>query len=147
MNRTEQAVHYFEQGYLCSQSILATFAPQSGFDQETAFRIAAGFGAGMGRMGEVCGALTGAFMVIGLRFGHTSGEDMVNKDLTYQHVQMVADQFRNRHGTILCRELIGCDLNTPEGQEAFKVVQASGGCGKYVAMAARTAVELLDKDR
>ena len=144
MNRTEQAVHYFEQGYLCSQSILAAFAPQLGFDQETAFRIAAGFGAGMGRMGEVCGALTGAFMVIGLRFGHTSGEDMVNKDLTYQHVQMVADQFRNRHGTILCRELIGCTLRNPEElQSARERGVFINQCPGYIRSAGDILEELL----
>ena len=75
MNRVERAVSSFKEGFRCSQALLSTYGVQFGLNREVALRISEAFGGGMGRMGETCGAVTGAFMVIGLRYGKTRIED------------------------------------------------------------------------
>ena len=75
MNRVEGAVLCFEEGFSCSQALLSTYGPELGLDREIALKVATALGGGMGRMGETCGAVTGAFMVIGLKYGTTRGED------------------------------------------------------------------------
>jgi C_GCAxxG_C_C family probable redox protein len=117
MNYVDQAAGYFSNHLNCAQSVLATFAPELGLDRDTALRLASGFGSGMARLGQTCGAVTGAIMVLGLRYGYISGEDLVSKEKTYALVQELTARFRACHGSTLCRELLGCDLGTPEGQQ------------------------------
>jgi len=113
-----------------------------GVDIETALKIAAGFGAGMGRMGGTCGVLTGAFMVIGLKYGKTKAEDDQAKEKTYELVREFAKRFKSRNGTIVCNELLGCDLGTPEGMKLAKEKGAIGTlCPKFV----QDAVEILEE--
>ncbi|MBN2146140.1 MAG: C_GCAxxG_C_C family protein [Anaerolineales bacterium] len=102
---TKQALDFFNQGYSCSQSVLATFAPGLGLPIETAFKIAAPFGGGIARTGDLCGAVTGAIMVLGLKYGHTTPTEPNSKELTYQIVQEFLKQFKARHDTLLCSEL------------------------------------------
>jgi C_GCAxxG_C_C family probable redox protein len=120
MNKVECTVACFNEGFSCSQALLSTYGTEYGLDRETALRVAGGFGAGMGRMGEVCGAVTGAFMVIGLVHGKTRAEDEAAKERAYQLVREFADAFKSRNGSVLCRELLGCDLTTPEGRNVAK---------------------------
>ena len=89
-----------------------------GLDRETALRVAGAFGGGMGRRGETCGAVTGAFMVIGLKHGKTKADDDEAREKTYELVNEFVRRFRERNRTILCRELLGHDLSTEEGREA-----------------------------
>lgn len=122
--KTDLAKQYHEQGFGCAQSVLASFAQEYGLSEEAALRIATGFGSGMGRMCEVCGALTGAFMVIGLKHGKvvTDGSRYgTNTETTYRLVAELAKKFEVRNGSIYCRELIGHDLSDPAERE--KVVQ------------------------
>jgi C_GCAxxG_C_C family probable redox protein len=122
--RTELANQYHERGYGCSQAVLASFAQEYGLSEETALRIATGFGSGMGRLCEVCGALTGAFMVIGLKYGKfiTDGSRYgTDTETTYKLVADLAKKFKVQNGSIYCRDLIGHDLSNPE--ERAKVVQ------------------------
>ena len=122
--KTELAKQYHERGFGCAQSVLATFAQDYGLSEEAALRIATGFGSGMGRLCEVCGALTGAFMVIGLKHGKvvTDGTRYgTNTETTYRLVSELAKKFQAMNGSIYCRELIGHDLSKPE--ERAKVVQ------------------------
>jgi C_GCAxxG_C_C family probable redox protein len=122
--RTELANQYHDSGYGCSQAVLASFAQEYGLSEETALRIATGFGSGMGRLCEVCGALTGAFMVIGLKYGKfiTDGSRYgTDTETTYELVADLAQRFKVRNGSIYCRDLIGYDLSNPE--ERAKVVQ------------------------
>src|SRR5271157_2593387 len=119
-NATETAVACFKQGFSCSQAILSTFGEQFGLDQKTALKLAAGFGGGMGRMAGTCGAVTGAFMVLGLKYGAVSPDDRQAKELTYERVRMFAARFKERNGSLECRELLGCDISTPEGLQVFK---------------------------
>jgi C_GCAxxG_C_C family probable redox protein len=114
MGKANDALACFGQGFNCSQAVLSVFAEDFGLEREMALRVAGGFGGGM-RMGEVCGAVTGAFMVIGLKYGKMRPEDDEARKQTYRIVREFADKMKAKHGSILCRELIGCDLSTKDG--------------------------------
>lgn len=120
MNQSERAAACFKEGFNCSQAVFSTYAPQLGLERETALRIGGPFGGGMGRLGEVCGAVTGALMVLGLRYGCVDAQNTEGKEEAYRLVRELADQFKARHGAILCRELLGCDISTPEGRSLAK---------------------------
>ncbi len=120
MGRVEDAVETFKKTFSCSQAVFSAFSPGLGVDRETALRVAGAFGGGMARMGEVCGAVTGALMVIGLKYGKVKAEDEEAKEKTYRLTQEFARKFRAKHGALRCPDLIGCDLATPEGAAAFK---------------------------
>ncbi len=109
MNEKERAIELFCEGYNCSQSVFMTFAHRFGIDQETAKKISAGLGGGVGRMREVCGAVSGAAMVIGSVVSATDGKDSDGKQKNYELVQEFADRFIKRNGTVICRELLGLE--------------------------------------
>ena len=115
MNRVELAVACFEDGFSCSQAVFSTYATQLGLNREAALKIAGAFGGGMGHMGETCGVVTGAFMAIGLKHSRSIAEDRQSREKTYSLVREFVDKFRARNGSIICRELLGYDLSTPEG--------------------------------
>jgi C_GCAxxG_C_C family probable redox protein len=113
-------------------------------DRETALRVSAAFGGGMGRMGEVCGAVTGAFMVLGLKYGRTSLKDAKSHENTNRVVRDFVDKFRSINGSIVCRELLGCDLSTPDGVKTFVEKNLRDTlCAKYVRDAAEIVEQLL----
>lgn len=118
--RVEKAVESFSKGCLCSQAVFSTYAPLFGVDELQAMKIATGFGAGMARMQDVCGAVTGAFMVIGAKEGMTDVANKAPIGKTYHSVRALADRFRELHGTIMCKELLGIDLNTEDGQKELR---------------------------
>ena len=120
MNRVDKAVDLFMGGFNCSQAIFCAFGEQEGLDPRVAARIGTGLGAGMGRMQHTCGAVTGAFLALGLKHGAATGEDKDAKEQTYRLVREFAARFKARNGSIICRELLGCDISTPEGLEEFK---------------------------
>jgi len=120
MNGPKEALSLFNEAFSCSQAVFASYAPSMGVDRETALRAAGAFGGGMGRMGETCGAVTGAFMLIGLKYGQTKAGDGNAKDRTYQLVREFVERFKARNRSILCRELLGVHIGTPEGSRAFK---------------------------
>jgi C_GCAxxG_C_C family probable redox protein len=143
-NATEAAVSCFNQGFSCSQAILSSFGEQFGLDRDTALKLAAGFGGGMGRMAGTCGAVTGAFMVLGLKYGATSPDDRQAKELTYERVREFATRFKERNGSVECRELLGCDISTPEGHQIVKDKGLlSTLCPKFVRDAGEVLEEML----
>lgn len=122
-DKTDRARQYHERGFNCAQSVLAPFASEYGLSEETALRLSTGFGSGMGRLCEVCGALTGAFMVIGLKHGR--GESDGTKygprtENTYRLVTELSAHFKERNGSIYCRDLVGHDLSIPAERERAK---------------------------
>lgn len=135
MNRIEIAVSRFAEGFNCSQAVFSSYA--EGMDEE-ALKIASGFGGGMGRMAETCGAVTGAMMVLGLRFGGAT-PDREAKERVYARVREFADRFKARNGSLDCRDLLGCDISTPDGYEMAKNLFTTT-CPKYV----RDACEILE---
>jgi C_GCAxxG_C_C family probable redox protein len=122
-NRPQRAKENFEQGYNCCQSVFLAYAEDIGLTDETALKIASSFGGGMGKLREVCGALTGAFMVAGIKKGYVSPDADDEKQAHYRLIQELAESFRQKNGSILCRDLIGEEY-TPGDAKPGKRTQA-----------------------
>ena len=136
MTHKEKAVQYYQDGYLCSQSVLAAYAEEYGLTEELALKLGTCLGAGM-RKGEVCGACTGALMVLGLMH-----DDPKNRKTAYENTKQFLNDFRDVNGSYLCNDLLGCDVRTPEGvQYARDHHLFTKFCPKMVA----SAVEILEK--
>lgn len=135
MTHEEKAVQIYENGYLCSQSVLAAYAEEYGLTEEQALKLGTCLGSGM-RKGEVCGACTGALMVLGLMH-----DDPKNRKAAYENSEQFLNDFRDANGSYLCNDLLGCDVRTPEGvQYARDRHLFTEFCPKMVA----SAVEILE---
>lgn len=144
--KSEEAVERFKKGFNCSQAILGTFSEQLGLDCDTACKVATGFGGGM-RMGSTCGAVTGAFMVLGLKYGNSAAKNKEGKANTYKKIEEFANRFKTRSNSVVCRELLGCDISTPEGmKEAQDKKLFSSICPRMVRDAAEILEEMLEED-
>lgn len=143
MDNIEQAVTFFQRGFSCSQAVCAAFAPEFELDAETALKISGAFGGGCGRQGELCGAVAGAMIVLGLKHGRIRAEDITTRDACYAAVQSLWREFRARNGgRIDCRGLLGCELGTPEGAARAKQLDFHNKvCPKFI----RDAAEILDQ--
>ncbi len=119
MSDAETAVELFRGGCACSQAVLATYGPRHGLPEEQALRVAAAFAGGM-RMGETCGAVTGAFMVLGLAHCTSASRKAEGRTAAYAAVTTFSEAFRARNGSLSCRELLGCDVSTPAGNQAAR---------------------------
>ena len=113
--RSSEALERFKSGYFCSQAVLSVFCEELGMDHPTALKVASGFGGGMGRMGEVCGAVTGALVALGLHDWKADPPTPDEKNKVSERVQSFTKEFKQRYGSIICKDLIGCDLSTPQG--------------------------------
>ncbi len=120
MERSEQAKDLFLSGYNCSQSVLLSFADDLKFSRELAQKMAVGFGGGMGKQQETCGALTGAMMVLGILKGEQVNNNDELKAEVYGSVKQLTREFKAIYDTTSCRELTGVDLNSAEGAAKFK---------------------------
>jgi C_GCAxxG_C_C family probable redox protein len=141
----DQAVTLFQQGFNCSQAVCAAHASSLGLSRDMALKIAAGFGGGMGGHGEVCGAVTGAIMAVGLKTGSVEATDAAAKKNTYALTRQLIDQFTERHGSILCRELLGCDLSQPAGLQHARDAQLfTTRCPLFVQDAAEIVSTLIE---
>ena len=107
MSKKEKAMAYFKEGFNCSQSVFLAFAEEYGLNKQTALKLSASFGGGMGRMREVCGSVSGMLMAAGLIYGYDSPNDNDAKREHYKRVQQLAGEFREKNGSIICRELLG----------------------------------------
>lgn len=144
MNRVEAAVAQFAKGYSCSQAVLSAHSADFGLDPDTALRLAAAFGGGMGRTAQTCGAVTGALMVIGLKYGSTEADDREAKERTYARVRDFLTRFQKRNGSAVCRELLDCDISTPEGLDfARQHDLITTLCPHFVRSAAEILEEML----
>lgn len=112
MKNSEVAVLKHKQGYNCAQAVLCTYADRLGLDEDVAYKIAEGFGFGMGRLANTCGAVTGMFMVLGLANSNFN-EIGKTKMKTYADVNSLAEEFKNMNGSIMCRDLKGLETKTP----------------------------------
>ena len=143
-SRVEEVVKTHAEGFSCAQALLAVYGPELGMDRETALKVAGGFGGGMGRMAGTCGAVTGAYMVIGLVHSMTKKGDLQQKELSYETIREFAEKFKGRNGTLVCRELMGVDVSTPEGFAESKAKNiARTVCPKFVRDAAEILEEML----
>ena len=103
----EAARAYFLEGYNCAQSVVLAFHKELGIEKETAARLASSFGGGMGRLREVCSAVSGMLLTAGLLYGYSDPKDTTGKREQYERVQRLAHEFSDRNGSIVCRELLG----------------------------------------
>ena len=142
MTRSEKALKFYAEGFNCAQSVIASFADILQVDEQTAIRIASGFGGGMGRMQDTCGAITGAFMVIGYLRGKHKDGDNESAENTNQLIQEFSKKFSEKHGSIKCKSLINYDLNSVQGLQAAKDADVFN---KKCAFFVKTAVEMLEE--
>lgn len=121
MNRSEAAVKKFEEGYNCAQAVLYSLCDNTELDINTALKISCGFGGGMGRKEEVCGAVSGGIMAIGMLYGRGENQDRSYTEQTYQKTREFMDKFTEKHDTYICRKLLdGCELTTPDGKAVYR---------------------------
>ncbi|MGA2367906.1 MAG: C-GCAxxG-C-C family protein [Dehalococcoidia bacterium] len=141
MSKADSAEAVLTKGFNCSQAVVSTFAEEFGLDRTMAYRVAAAFGGGIGHLGEACGAVTGAVIVIGLKYGMTELDGVQSNKEAYKKVQQLVEQFRSRDGSHLCRELLGFDIDDRQARkEAFK----KGIPQKVCTKAVRDAVEIVE---
>ena len=154
MSKAEAATDFFDS-YNCAQSVLAAYAAGYGLEKEKALQAAVGFGGGMGRLQETCGAVTGAIMVLGLSSGFREGDGRDRINDSYAKVRRLVSDFSAGEGTfhrdpsgsslpsgtVRCRDLLGCDLSTEEGRKAYKENNLRDRCRNYI----RLTCELLDR--
>ena len=141
MDQKEKAVWYYENGYLCSQAVLAAYADRYGLTEEQALKLGTCFGTGMLK-GEVCGACAGALMVLGLAHG-----DPKDRKPAYANSERFLNVFREHNGSYLCNDLLGCDVRTPEGMQFARDHHLfTEFCPKMVASAVEI-LELILQDR
>ena len=142
---SDLARELFKQGYNCSQSVFAAFCDETGLDTETALKIASSFGGGMGRLREVCGAVTGMFMVAGMKYGYTDASDNKAKTEHYRLIQDLAKQFEKENGSIICRELLGISIkyDNPLSEARNENYYRKRPCAELVEQAARMLDEYI----
>lgn len=148
MTEKDRASELFTEGFNCSQSVFAAFSHRFGIDEDTAKRIAAGLGGGVGRQREVCGAVSGAVMVLGSLKAAVVGEDSESKKENYVLVREFCDEFRKRHGgTIICREIleIGEKKESATPDERTAEYYALRPCARAVYDAAEILEEMIKK--
>jgi C_GCAxxG_C_C family probable redox protein len=143
MSKSEMAVQLFKDGSNCSQAILTIFGQRYGMDPEFAHTIGRSLGGGLGRSGNTCGAITGAIAILGLAQGNPEDEAEARNKIA-RTVQEFLHCFEERHGSLLCRELLNADMSTEAGQRKIKENQlVSRLCPAFVKDAAEILSELL----
>lgn len=143
----KKAMELFNEGYNCAQSVFLAFEDVYGMDRTMALKLSSSFGGGMGRLREVCGAVTGMFMVAGLLYGYESPEADEEKKAHYERIQALAREFEEMNGTIICRELLGLPdkKDDPTPSPRTKEYYERRPCGQLVGMAAGIMEEYIQK--
>lgn len=140
---SDMACEKFLNGCNCAQSVLCTFADRIGFDEQTAMKLASSFGGGMGRLREVCGAVSAMFMIAGILKGYSIAGDDIGKTRQYQLIQDLANKFKEQHKSIICRELLGLDsADNPIPSKRTPEYYASRPCESFI----RTAAEIIESE-
>jgi C_GCAxxG_C_C family probable redox protein len=119
-SKVEKALSSFRSGFNCSQAVLTAFVDDLTINNDLAVNISCGFGGGMGRLQETCGAVTGSFMVLSIYNGNKYSDNKDKKEVTYSMIQKFSEKFKLAHGATDCKSLIKCDLKTEEGQRYAK---------------------------
>ena len=138
----KNAVENFEKGYNCAQSVFLAYCEEYGIDKETGLKISSSFGGGMGRLREVCGAVSAMFAIAGLKYGYTSPNDDETKQKHYELIQNLANKFKAKHNTIICRELLGEDISdSPIPSKRTTEYYQERPCIEFI----KTACELIER--
>jgi len=137
--RSEKAVKLFEEGLVCSQAVLSAYCGLLGLEEDVALKIANGFGGGVAKKQEICGAVSGAVMAIGLKYGKAQANDTAAHEKTYEVIHAFCDAFEKKNGSLICRELLGCSMTRAQEKGLFDTL-----CKQYVRSAAQILDELLE---
>jgi C_GCAxxG_C_C family probable redox protein len=139
MNHEEKAKELFKEGYNCAQSVFVAFQEEMNIDRETALKLSSSFGGGMGRLREVCGAVSGMFMVAGVLYGYDEPKNQEAKAEHYARIQQLANEFCKQNKSIVCRELLGLDkkMDSPIPAERTKEYYEKRPCVELVGQAAK----------
>lgn len=144
MTHIEKANDLFGRKFHCSQAVFAAFSDELGLTEEQALKIGACFGSGM-RKGEVCGACTGALMALGLKYGQSNEEDIESRLKTDEVTDRFMAEFKKENGSVICKELLGCDLATEEGiATALEKKLFTDFCPKMVESATKIVEDILN---
>lgn len=146
---SQRAMELFKQGYNCSQAVFAAFCDDMEMDFETALKISSSFGGGMGRLREVCGAVSGMFMVAGMKYGYIDPKDKTAKAEHYKLIQGLAQQFNEKNGSIICRELLGLSTESDSyiPEERTEEYYKKRPCILLVGDAADIIEEFISKEK
>ena len=147
---SKKAGELFSQGYNCAQAVVGAWADAAGLDRDTALRLSCGFGGGMGRMREVCGAVSGAVMVLNWRFGYTDGTDQSAKGDIYKIIQDFAARFKQENGfdSIVCRELLGLPgASSPKPAPRTNEYYKKRPCKELVELSAGLLGEFIEVEK
>lgn len=120
MKTSDKAAELYSRGFSCSQAVFASFADRIDLDEGQALRLAQPFGGGIIGLGDWCGAVIGAMLVLGSIYGRDRADDLAAKERTYAEVRKFIDSFNAAHGSLKCRGLLGCDICTPEGRKEIE---------------------------
>lgn len=144
MDKEQKARQLFKSGYNCAQSVFCAFAQDFGLDFETALKLSSSFGGGMGRLREVCGAVSAMFMIAGLKYGYSMNNDDTVKEKHYTLIQKLAKDFEKQNGSIICRDLLGLDVKTdsPTPQKRTEEYYKTRPCEELVASACKIIEKL-----
>lgn len=137
MNHVEKASKLFVDGYNCAQAVAVAFCDVTGLDEKTTAKMISPFGGGMGRLREVCGAVSGMLFVLGCLYGYDSPTDDAAKKQTYAQVQELANKFREQNGSIICREILKNPPTDPNPFPRTEEYYATRPCVRMVATAAK----------
>ena len=143
MDHSILAAELFLQGYNCAQAVAVAFTDVTGMDKKEAAKLAAPFGGGMGRMREVCGAVSGMLMVLGTLYGYDNADADSKKKELYQQVQALAEQFKEENGSIICRDLLKNPPSDPNPSPRTAEYYAKRPCARMVMTAARLMDEFI----
>ena len=146
MDHVTSAVQAFLDGYNCAQAVAVAFCDLTGMDKELAARLASPFGGGMGRMREVCGAVSGMLMVAGVLYGYDDPKATTAKRELYEQVQAMAGQFRAEMGSIICRDLLKNPPADPNPSPRTAEYYSSRPCARMVATAAKILDDYIEKN-
>lgn len=143
MDHGKKAVELFHAGCNCAQAVAAAFCDVTGLDEKTAARMASAFGGGIGRMREVCGAVSGMYMVLGLLYGYDDPKDDATKKVLYHDVQQLAEKFRSECSSIICREILKNPPSDPNPTPRTEEFYLKRPCDRMVYTAARLLDEFI----
>ncbi len=148
MKRSEKALAYFNNSFNCAQSVLTSFGPELGLSEDDCLKVSCAFGAGMGKQQHTCGAVSGALMVLGLKFGKARNDSESKKENTYEKAADFLKSFESQNGSIQCFELLqGLNMNDPEDLKKINELRLfETSCEKYISDAVEITEKLLSKE-
>ena len=147
-DKKSKSLSYFNNSFNCAQSVVATYGPELGMSEDDCLKIATAFGAGMGKQQHVCGAVTGALMVLSLKFGKALNDPEVNKENTYNKAEEFLKTFESKNGSIHCKQLLqGLDMNNE--RDLIKIHELGlfeTACISYIKQAVDITEQLLNNE-